>query len=337
MSKKILFCSADADGCGFYRSYLPSKYLKKEFDTEVSVGFSPSLIYKYLENDIIIFQRHYHPDIIKFIDIAHKNGKKVLFDIDDLLWNIPVTNIAYRHWTKVMLENMNLLISKCDAVITSTEPLALYIKQRYNKNVYVFPNYIEDNFIEKKKNDKIRLLYSGSITHSGDFESGVVHAIKHVLSKYDVEFYFVGYIPDEFNDFKYSDKVRFVKGVDIKEYIPTLQAINPDIAIAPLAENYFNICKSGLKYYENTISGAASICTDIYPYSKAINNGFDGFTIKNKGKLWIDIFERLIESPVLLNDIYTNAVNTVKEKNTWTDTNIDIMCDRYSELIKSLS
>lgn len=333
--QKICFTSADTSACGLYRSYLPYKYLKKEFDTNVSIGFTPSNINEYLKNDIIVLQRHNHESVDKFVYLAHSLGKKVLFDLDDLLWHIPNYNFSRNHWNKQMQICMENIIKKCDLVIASTEPLALFLK-RFNKNVHILPNLIEDNFIEKKSNNKIKLLYSGSITHSGDFENGVIHAIKHVLSKYDIEFYFVGYIPDEFNDIKYKDKVRFVKSIDIKEYIQTLQIINPDIAIAPLADNHFNCCKSSLKYYENTVSGAVSICSDIYPYSNAISNGYDGFICKNKGKVWIDTFERLIENPPLIKDIYSNARSTVIDKYTWTDKNIDIMCNKYKELISSL-
>ena len=333
--KKILHCSSDSSGCCFYRSYLPYKYLKKDFITDISIGFSPSLTSKYLESDVIILQRHAHPEISKFIDISHNLGKKVLFDIDDLLWNIPKSNVAYKSWTKVMLNNMNSIISKCDAVITSTEPLSKYIKSRYNDKVYVIRNLVEDNFINKVKNDKIKIMFSGSITHSGDFDSGVIHALKHILSKYDIELFFVGYIPDEFNETKYSDKVRFVKGVDINKYIPTLQSINPDIAIAPLVDNYFNICKSNLKFLENTIAGAVSICSDIYPYSTSIIDGETGFLCKTS-KEWIRAFENYINNPNLVEMVYKNSVSTIKDKYTWNNKNIDEVCCTYKDIIDSI-
>jgi glycosyltransferase involved in cell wall biosynthesis len=329
--KKLLFVSSDMSGCYWYRSYLPSKYLSNHFITSVEQGFNPDNVYKYLDNDIIVLQRHNEPNILKFIDIAHSLGKQVWFDIDDLLWNLPASNCARFYWKNNTIKDMSRLIERCDAVTTSTIPIAQYLK-RFNKNVHVFANMVEPHLKDKIINDKLRILYAGSSTHKADFDSSVIHSIKHIIAKYDIEFYFVGFMPDEFNNPIYSDKVRFVEGVPVEKYTGTLQALNPDIAIMPLADNMFNSAKSNLKFLENTLAGAVSIGSDIYPYRESIISGSDGFICKNKAKIWIDTFERLIEDERLRNDVYKNAVNTVSTKYMWNSKNIEQVAKRYVDI-----
>jgi len=332
MDKKIVFTSADNSGCFWYRSYLPSVYLSKNFDTSVTIGFKPNSVLEYLSNDVVILQRHCMPGLIDFIDTAHNVDRQVWFDIDDLVWDIPSYNYSRKHWTKQMFQSMNKIISKCDAVTTSTEPLAKYLK-RFNDSVHVVPNLVENLFCDKRENEKVRILYAGSITHSGDFEKPVISALKYILDNYDIELYFVGCLPDEFIRKKYYDKVKFYKGIEIKNYIPTLQYLNCDISIMPLADNHFNVCKSALKYYESTLAGCVSIASKIYPYENVISHGVNGFLCK-KYSDWKTALEILIKDRCFRELMYDSAKELVQSKYTWNDNTIREVSDIYKRILK---
>ena len=324
--KKICFVASDASGVGYYRSFLPCKYLKSEFDTSITVGFDPNKLYYYYEHNIVILQRHYHPDLLKFVDVMHEKGKQVWYDIDDLLWDIPNANSAKKAWTKNMLKDAQNLISVCDVVTVSTKPLYDYIK-RFNKNVYIMPNMVEDNFIKKEKNDKVRILYFGSNTHSGDFSSAVKYGLDEIVKQDNVELIFMGYIPDE-----YKTVAKYVEYVDIKNYISTLQSINPDICIMPLDNNHFNCCKSNLKYLESTLAGAVSIASNIYPYSKTIEHNYNGL-LCSKGQEWKKALIELVNDKNYREHMYDIASTHVQIYFTWDSGKREKVTEQYKQMI----
>ena len=88
------------------------------------------------------------------------------------------------------------------------------------------------------------------------------------------------------------DEIRpFVKeyhaGVPTPEYPAKLASLDLDLAIAPIAENSFNDCKSNLKLLEYGILGFPVIASDFGPYRRS--QEFPGVTlVKNRHKDWLD-------------------------------------------------
>lgn len=289
---KILFASSDEGGCAYYRSYLPSKYLKPYYNTEFVSGFpvnsfgQPS---KIVENsDVIILQRHNSDKFLDWIPKWRAEGKKVIYDIDDNFWCIPSWNPNRKYYTTKTKLTMEVIIRMCDAVITSTEPLTASLS-RFNKNCFTAPNLIE-NFYPRSpsKNQQIRIGWGGSKTHQGDFESKLVHVLKHCQKKYDAKIIWLGYrMVEVVGD-------ALIPPTTMSDYLDKLSRVNLDIALAPLSMNQFNTCKSNLKFLEYSSCQYPSILSEIAPYRDSVKHSETGYLVKKKE--WDTYIEYLCEN-----------------------------------------
>ena len=94
-----------------------------------------------LDNDWcshVLMQRESNPIEFRMIRSFQVQGKLVLFDLDDLLTEIPPHLIAYSA-TRWKLPWLRTTLSQVDAVTTSTKPLQQAMKE-YNRRTYLVPN-----------------------------------------------------------------------------------------------------------------------------------------------------------------------------------------------------
>ncbi len=261
--------------------------------------------------------------LIKYIDDGHtldviytmrKIAKfKIILDLDDLLWQIPIGNPALINATMHSKRIVSLTESvKCaDWVTVSTEPLKNAVKP-LNENITVLPNFIDPkewNF-KRKKHKKVRIGWVWSPTHIPDmFEAW--DALREISKRDDVEIVIFGTEIDIFKDIKTTN----IKGVIYKEYPRVFMEEGIDISIAPLEDNDFNKSKSNIKWLESTMAGAAFIGSSVYPYEFSVKDGKTGYLAKNTSQ-WVKKMTYLIENPEKRKEMVKNARKEVLEKYT---------------------
>jgi len=305
---KIFYAQADFGGCGFYRILQPAAFLKFVLHHEVKVGFLFNL-QELLAYDLIIFQRQYLPIVLETIKILKDNKKKVVYEIDDDLWHVPPENESKQYWQGERIAAAESIMQACDAITTSTEPLAELLR-RHNKNVYVIPNYIPEVNPLPKFDSVIRIGWSGSISHKVDFNKDITRALIDIKKKYkgQVELVFCGWIPDDL-----VGQVSFYEPVPPMHYLYFLNELRLHIGIIPCANIKFNECKSNLKFLEYSITKTASIASAIYPYVHTMNED-TGILIKNGTyEEWFNALDRLIQDTGLRNSLANSAHNFVKD------------------------
>lgn len=316
---KLYFASTDNTGCGHYRSFLPAKHLVPFFPgTMCGHGFKVGAD-EIADADVIILQRHVSGFFVDWIPHARALGKIILYDIDDSFWHIPTHNPAAKAFTKPVVKQIERIISLCNGVITSTQPLAKHLA-RFNSNVLVIPNLIETPTVERKQySERLKIGWGGSITHAQDFSSKVVTALRHCQKKYDAQLIFLGMLPAQFA----TDKdVIHIPGCAANIYMNQLYLADIEIAVAPLEENYFNECKSNLKFLEYGICGSAVVASDAYPYKNTITHGWDGYVVKKNQ--WLEYLIALCEDAKLRQSIQGNAYQSVLTNYTWKNRAVDI-------------
>lgn len=252
------------------------------------------------------FKRKCDVLVIKYLDQRHtldvlytlrNEGKfKVVVDIDDNIWQIPIGNIArgdaktFSNRAIMMIES----IKACDWVTVSTEPLRLALKN-INQNVAVLPNYINPSEwkYKRKKHNRTRIGWVWSPTHIPDNEVAE-GALKKIHKKYKdkVEIVIFGTNKNIF-DF---DTVN-IPAVPYYDYPKTFMESGIDISIAPLADNEFNRCKSNIKWMESSMAGAAFIGSKVYPYEFSVKHGKTGYICKGENQ-WVKHMSWLIENPL---------------------------------------
>ena len=288
---RIITQPADHMGCGEYRILAPTRAL---INGGLIQGEATDRIYTPVElarikPDALVLQRQIEPHQIEAIK-RHKQFNSVfcVFEIDDLLTNVPVKNVHKQHLPKYMHKRMHQAIRLCDRLVVATEPLA----EAYaglNDDIRVIPNYIEaarwKGFSPRRRaGRKPRVGWAGSISHTGDLEliQGVVEALAN-----EVEWVFLGLCPERLRPFV----DEFHPPVPLDDYPSKLASLNLDLALAPLEEVPFNHAKSHLRLLEYGILGYPVVCTDITPYRGA----YPVTRVRNRYKDWVEAIRAHID------------------------------------------
>ena len=331
--KKLMITSSDSTGCGLMRAEYPHRFLKDSFEwCEYSSGF-PSNDPRIHETDIIWLQRPLHDFFLTYIPEMQRQGKFVIIDLDDTLWDIPASNMAHVHYPKKILDKVDAVFKLADCLTTSTIPLQDFLEKRFNKKTFLLPNHLiqDEIFIkgDKPKNDIIKIGWAGSFTHAGDFDHHLVNVLRG-LPKDKVEFYSMGYTPGFFKGFAKS-----MPWVETTKFHQTFRDQNWDIGIMVAQDNMFNKCKSNLKFLEYGATKTAVVGHSVYPYLQTVNHGVNGFLVKNEKTDWKEYIYTLIENEPLRLQMAETAYADVKRNFTYEE-NHEELEQRYLDIFDYL-
>lgn len=318
--KKILFIK-DLYGCGYWRMVVPSRYM--DYDkycidlTENEVNYENLLDY-----DVIVVQRLHNWREYYVIDSLKRNGKRIVYDIDDNIFNIDATN-PVAHYIKLdELEAARSIMKISDTIITTTDILKEQLG--FQEKTIVVPNSIDFNdgyqTIYSAPEDERRILWMGSATHGVDWLE-CIEAIDRILKENDdVRLIIVGYIPDcvrdkisNENNIWWDGRVMYETFKDVESYVSLSKTLKANCAIAPLQNTKFNICKSNLKWLEYTASCIPTIASNVSPYKEDIINGKNGFLASNVNE-WYENINKLLNDNQLCADIVNTARITIEDK-----------------------
>jgi len=269
-----------------------------------------------LSYDVYHFQRITQPSALKAMEFLKENGKVIMMDMDDDLFNLypghpsswyfrsgkecfkchytrinPVeikcpkcggTKLEYQDRLGICGEALHLV----DLLTVTTDEL----KANFGglaKNCTIIPNYVDMNIynaLPTKGDDYLAVGWAGSFTHTIDLTElvGWLGPIDRVDNAY---FFATGIDPtvlaQKFTDgFSHKDKLVLLDPVELQEY-PYLLT-NFDIGLAPLVDNLFNRSKSPLKAIEYGAVGIPVIASDVGPYAKYVEHGKTGFLVKKQ-------------------------------------------------------
>jgi glycosyltransferase involved in cell wall biosynthesis len=255
------------------------------------------------KTDILWFQGVMNQQFLwQILNCRRFNPKiKLVMDIDDNLFHVNPWNPSYTAFTTdeyvhtadqaiKLPKNRNLarirmletLMMEADAMIVTTDLLAAAYSHLQD-NIYIMPNrLIWENWhfphIPKRDDGIIRISWSGGSSHLVDWLEchGACHRI---ITKYpNVKMQFQT-SPQCYADFIRDfgrDHVEIHDWVDYTGHSFRMNCLKPDIAVIPLHEDEFSVCKSDLKYAEYSALGVPSICSNIPPYSKIVQHGKTG-------------------------------------------------------------
>ena len=303
--KRIFYLVADYGGCGWYRCHVPGVALMKRghdviLDHKINTAIAESF-------DIIVFQRQVHPGILEVLKYANSIGKTTVYELDDDIWNIDMTNPGYPFWSKPHnLEAAQNTIREAKLVTTTTKRLARYMN-RFNKNTFVLPNMLPEEHwrvkpLRKKKGDPLIVGWAGSMHHWQDLNI-LEGTIQQVIDEYpNIEFDIAG--AGDAIPFRPHERMILWPSVKIEEYPKIINHF--DIGLAPVTDKHFNKCKSDLKFIEYGMLGVPGIFSKVESYTGTVIHGENGFLAKNT-KDWLRFIKLLIEDQDLRKTIGKNA------------------------------
>lgn len=252
-----------------------------------------------------------NPAMLRTIDEFRGGGGKVIFDIDDLVFD-PERIDFIRHVVErsdLEKENFRRMVARLrdtmwrsDLVTTSTFALKLEV-ERMGMRAVVLPNNVslrhesEAADLAVKSRDgsaRVRIGYfSGTKSHEYDFAECSEALFQVMKERADIEFLVVGWLDaiDRFRSF--GDRFIHMPLLSHDEMMRVLSTI--DINLAPLElRNPFTQCKSELKIFEAALYGIPTIASPTASYAAAIAHGRDGLLAENRVQ-WVKLLRQLID------------------------------------------
>lgn len=269
---RVYFINSDLGGCYYVRCLIPM--VNNGWD-----GDRTSLRYKpyptperrkdaTLNSQVVVFHR---PDMEHKFQVAQllkQAGKKIVYDNDDTYKGVDSMKFG-----KILAQktaHLDKFMSEASDLVTcSTEFLAEEYRKVTNKPVVVLPNLIDpDDWPTPKRNEteEIRIGFVGSVALNNDFDE--FHDILEELSNMpNVKLVLFSLPPVDWkNNPKvtemYKKELKFwtsLKNIEwhpfvyVEEYFDALNDLKLDMMLIPRNDDYFNRCKSNLKFLEASV------------------------------------------------------------------------------------
>lgn len=244
------------EGCYYYRCLLPLQENGWDGDKVTRTGRikEPAIAGMAMRDaDIIVFQRPFEKERFTLFEAMRSLGKKIVFDNDDTYKVNDVMKLG-KYLDKIN-ENIDFFVKNSDLVTCTTEFLADEYR-KLNKNVVVIPNMINPDHFPKRKSNlskKIRIGLVGSIAHCGDTEH-IKPLLKELSDRSDIQLVLFALNGDKAYqddmDFWSSLNIEWQPFVHMENYYETLNNLKLDLMLIPRLNNYFNRCKSNIKFLE---------------------------------------------------------------------------------------
>jgi len=357
---KIAFYISGFDGCGYYRVQLVAKYLNR------IEGVHAKIFSQYSKGDIrwadiIVLQKQSNQKALDFVRYGKSHGKKIVTEVDDDFFNIPVWNPAYKHYLGKGQDLINFY-ALSDAITVTTPHLGKQLS-KYNSNTIVLPNSLDipvlnkfdsmeegkllkyTQYLDSSKNKislekasslmdgKTIIGWGGSPTHFKDLEQVSEALIQLCKDNRDVVINMAGSCIDKLMSSVSPEQLILVGAVPIFRYLQTVSSLRWDIGICPIEDNLFNRSKSNLKYLEFAQRGYACACSNVGNYSKTVNNGVNGLLTNNTPEEWYSCLSELAVNTSKRSTISAKGIELVEE-NYNIEKNITLWHKAYREILE---
>lgn len=203
---------------------------------------------------------------VLWVDGQTTEGGKV-FDIARNLHDMSTTHKIYR---------------AVDGMTCASPHHAKYLREVVGvKNVHFFPNTMVPEHYHSYPlvpHTGTRILWQGGSSHIIDWYP-LRHAVKEVHERHpDVKWVIFGQKDEWVDQFLPASAVEFHSWVEYPAYKLKRGLLQIDINLCPLADNFFNRCKSAIKWYEGSMwdKPEATLAANVPPFSDEMVDGETG-------------------------------------------------------------
>lgn len=256
--------------------------------------------------DCIVLQRESNEYVLGLMSVIQQMDKKIIFDIDDLLTDVPEFLSIHAH-SKNVKPFLEEALRMSDMVTVTTERLKSKIKI-YTNNVHVIPNCaltVHEPIKHTKKN-KVNILLGSTDTVRIEFILDVFSKLANI-DGYDLKFIAIGPPAEKLKEINLDVEAHPIMTHD--QFKSFISSLDNTIGIIPLDHSVFSSCKSVIKYLDYSLAGIPSICSNVAPYSDVLKNNETGILSDNDEQTWFTEICKLIESPEKRKVLSNNARN----------------------------
>lgn len=351
---KVYFTNSFLSACWYVRQYIPMTAGGWDGDrtslltTYATSAFRAEQARKGMENaDIVVSHRPNDDQHYKIAQMLKKMGKKIVYENDDTYKHFEGLEKHLEKRLEYVDKWTDEFIKIADMVTCTTEFLAKEYRE-LNPNVVVLPNCVDPldwpNEPQRNTNGKCRIGILGSVATNQDFEP-IKELLPKLCQRDDVEVVLFS-LPPKTNakvarlykdEYEYWDnlKVEWQPLVEIGDYTETLDNLKLDLVLVPRHDDYFNRCKSNLKFLEASMLEIPVIAQGFSdgnsPYEVDPEDAKHMVIIKDNAK-WEEETIKLIENPELRREMGKKAKDYVLEKYS-IDNNIHKWEQAYQSLL----
>ncbi len=335
--RRVVFVSGEEQTPGHrYRIVNIATSLAPHFFETLVINSSelPDRLKEVATADLVwIWRAPWSEDVAALIDAARRQGAKIVFDVDDLMFRPElalvkvIDGIRSMDLTETDVQKfyvrVQATLGNCDHCTVPTVTLAREVKDFW-KTTSVIPNGFDRTTFEAaraawraRKSDAgdglIRIGYAtGSRTHQRDL-AVAVGALAAILAENPsarLVLFRRTLIPEEFPELqRLESQVEWRDLVSVDD-LP-LEYARFDINLAPLeVGNRFCEAKSELKFFEAALVGVPTIASPTRPFAEAIQHGETGF-LANSNDDWYECLNRLVKDRELRERIASSAYRQI--------------------------
>ncbi len=290
--------------------YKPGRYFKKALIAWKAFRIRWGNLVRSKSYDIIfIYREVYLTGSVYFEKKFKKSGAKLVFDFDDAIWHLDVSDGNRRLSFLKNPSKTGYIISLCDLVFAGNQYLANYASET-NKNVVVIPTTIDTNeyvLHPGERGNRITIGWSGSITTIKHFEFAIP-ILRKLKAKYGdkIQFKVIG-------DASYRNEELGITGIGWKRKDELKELSAFDIGIMPLPDDEWANGKCGLKGLQYMALEIPTIMSPVGVNMEIIQDGVNGFLATEIDE-WVEKISRLIENSDLRISIGKQARKTVVDQ-----------------------
>jgi glycosyltransferase involved in cell wall biosynthesis len=263
---------------------------------------------------LVICRTRYTARLDSLVARARAAGCRVLFDVDDLIFDTRYVSLVLetldRNPGEAMLDEwfasmsrIGALLRLCDGAISTNQFLSARIEDFAQLPAWVVPNFLNDLQLERAAEvrrtrhasdqpGRVTTIgyFSGTPTHNRDFEL-VSTALARVMTRHaDVRLRIVGFLDIGPALRGFGDRIDILPLTDFLTLETLIGATG--LNVVPLQTNAFSNSKSELKYFEAAIVETPTFATPTYSFRLAIEDGVNGYLVDSYD--WEDRLEQAV-------------------------------------------
>lgn len=282
--------------------------------------------------DIVVVQRGVTSFIEAIVEQAQAMGKRVVYEVDDLITEIPDFLPHHQEYLGRARGTIVSLMKSADVISASTRHLAKELGA-YSENIVVTPNYFSpfEPGRECTHSDvppsEVTLLLASSDTVKVDMVTGPILELQKSLG---VKVIAMGPVDAKL-------KAGGIKTIDVPNlgydrFIEYISSLENTIGVIPLDDSVFSRCKSAIKLFDYTKCGIPVVCSNVLPYAEVVEDGQAGYLADNTDEAWASAVRGLIFDADLRQSVSRRAREVIGE--TW---NIDGNISAWHRLLTDLA
>lgn len=267
--------------------------------------------------DVVIFCRNQSNDAYTALLVAKTEGKKVIFEIDDNFFEIPIgTSLGRHHRQPHMLHTTRRMFELADVTRVYSGGMA-DLAHSFRANVYQTKAYFDQSIIDKltpkREAGRIKIAFATGRSADPVLERSMEEALLDIIERY----------PDRVQiDFwrkpskilSGRSEVRVHSNVpDYNAFVKSFYEEGYDIGLAPMLKTLFYESKTNTKFREYGACAVAGVYSRVKPYLESVVDGQTGILVENSREGWSTGIAQLIEDPQLRQGIAQNAAMEVSE------------------------